>query len=156
MVLLRGGILVLSLMSGNDGSYPAEICRLVLHCEACCRCWIRRSDEMVSILCPCYNEEAVLPLFFQRITSVMEGIGEDFEIVCVNDGSHDGTLSLLLDQAEKDGRVCVVDLSRNFGKEAALTAALDHSGGDAVIPIDADLQDPPELIAAMLAKWREG
>ncbi len=111
---------------------------------------------MISILCPCYNEEAVLPLFFQRITSVMEGIGEDFEIVCVNDGSHDGTLSLLLDQAKKDGRVRVVDLSRNFGKEAALTAALDHSGGDAVIPIDADLQDPPELIAAMLAKWREG
>ena len=71
-----------------------------------------------------------MPLFFQRIVSVMEGIGEDFEIVCVNDGSHDGTLSLLMNQAEKDERVCVVDLSRNFGKEAALTAALDHSRGD--------------------------
>lgn len=97
-----------------------------------------------------------MPLFFQRIVSVMEGIGEDFEIVCVNDGSHDGTLSLLMNQAEKDERVCVVDLSRNFGKEAALTAALDHSRGDVVVSIDADLQDPPELIDAMLAKWREG
>ena len=67
---------------------------------------------MISILCPCYNEEAVLPLFFQSITSVMEGIGEDFEIVCVNDGSHDGTLPLLLERAEKEGRICVVDLSR--------------------------------------------
>ena len=94
---------------------------------------------MISILCPCYNKEAVLPLFFQRIVSVMEGIGEDFEIVCVNDGSHDGTLSLLMNQAEKDGRVCVVDLSRNFGKETALTAALDHSREDMMVPINADL-----------------
>ena len=111
---------------------------------------------MISLLCPCYNEEAVLPLFFERITSVMEGIGQDFEIVCVNDGSRDGTLDLLREQAEADERVKVVDLSRNFGKEAALTAALDHSTGDAVVPIDADLQDPPELIGVMLEKWREG
>ena len=111
---------------------------------------------MISLLCPCYNEEAVLPLFFERITSVMEGIGQDFEIVCVNDGSHDGTLDLLRERAEADERVKVVDLSRNFGKEAALTAALDHSTGDAVVPIDADLQDPPELIGVMLEKWREG
>lgn len=111
---------------------------------------------MISLLCPCYNEEAVLPLFFERITSVMEGIGQDFEIVCVNDGSCDGTLDLLRERAEADERVKVVDLSRNFGKEAALTAALDHSTGDAVVPIDADLQDPPELIGVMLEKWREG
>lgn len=111
---------------------------------------------MISLLCPCYNEEAVLLLFFERITSVMEGIGQDFEIVCVNDGSHDGTLDLLRERAEADERVKVVDLSRNFGKEAALTAALDHSTGDAVVPIDADLQDPPELIGVMLEKWREG
>ena len=111
---------------------------------------------MISLLCPCYNEEAVLSLFFERITSVMEGIGQDFEIVCVNDGSHDGTLDLLRERAEADERVKVVDLSRNFGKEAALTAALDHSTGDAVVPIDADLQDPPELIGVMLEKWREG
>ena len=97
-----------------------------------------------------------MPLFFQRITSVMEGIGEAFEIICVNDGSQDGTLAVLMDYAQKDERVKVVDLSRNFGKEAALTAALDHSLGEAVVPIDADLQDPPELIAAMLAKWRDG
>lgn len=111
---------------------------------------------MISLLCPCYNEEAVLPLFFERITSVMEGTGQDFEIVCVNDGSCDKTLDLLRERAEVDERVKVVDLSRNFGKEAALTAALDHAMGDAVVPIDADLQDPPELIGVMLEKWREG
>ena len=111
---------------------------------------------MISILCPCYNEEAVLPLFFRRVTAVMEETGEPFEIVCVNDGSRDGTLDILKAQADRDSRVKVVDLSRNFGKEAALTAALDHSSGDAVIPIDADLQDPPELIGKMIEKWREG
>lgn len=111
---------------------------------------------MISILCPCYNEEAVLPAFFKRITEVMEGLGEPFEIVCVNDGSADGTLEILRARAASDPRVRVVDLSRNFGKEAALTAALDHSKGDAVVPIDADLQDPPELIGDMVAKWRDG
>ena len=111
---------------------------------------------MISILCPCYNEEAVLPMFFQRVIAVMENTGELFEIICVNDGSRDGTLQILKSQAESDSRVRVIDFSRNFGKEAALTAALDYSKGDAVIPIDADLQHPPEVIPQMLEKWKEG
>jgi glycosyltransferase involved in cell wall biosynthesis len=111
---------------------------------------------MISILCPCYNEEESLPIFFREITPVMESVGESFEFVCVNDGSCDGTLDVLLSFAKKDSRIRVVDLSRNFGKEAALTAAIDYASGDAMIPIDVDLQDPPELIPQMIAKWREG
>ncbi|GHS95016.1 hypothetical protein AGMMS50276_09150 [Synergistales bacterium] len=86
----------------------------------------------------------------------MEGIGESFEFVCVNDGSQDATLDVLLSFAKNDSRVRVIDFSRNFGKEAALTAAIDYAVGDAVIPIDVDLQDPPELISQMIQKWREG
>lgn len=95
-------------------------------------------------------------MFFERIFSVMQKVGETFEVVCVNDGSTDNTLEVLKTKADEDRRVRVIDLSRNFGKEAALTAALDHSAGDAVIPIDADLQDPPELIITMIQKWHEG
>ena len=111
---------------------------------------------MISILCPCYNEEAALKIFFPRVIAIMDKISEPFEIICVNDGSKDNTLEILKNFANDDNRIKVVDLSRNFGKEAALTAALDYSTGDAVIPIDADLQDPPELIPEMIKKWREG
>ncbi len=111
---------------------------------------------MISILCPCYNEEAALPIFFERVMAVMEKIGESFEIICVNDGSKDRTFEILKTYASSDSRIKVIDLSRNFGKEAALTAALDFSKGDAVIPIDADLQHPPELIPVLLEKWRKG
>jgi glycosyltransferase involved in cell wall biosynthesis len=111
---------------------------------------------MISILCPCYNEEEALPIFFREIIPVMESLGEPFEFVCVNDGSRDSTLDVLLSFAKKDSRVKVVDLSRNFGKEAALTAAIDYASGDAVIPIDVDLQDPPELIFEMVGKWHKG
>lgn len=111
---------------------------------------------MISILCPCYNEEKALPLFIERITQTIDSIPETFEIIFVNDGSTDSTLELLKSYQAQDSRINVVDFSRNFGKEAALTAALDYSSGDAVIPIDADLQHPPEVIPEMLAKWREG
>jgi glycosyltransferase involved in cell wall biosynthesis len=111
---------------------------------------------MISILCPCYNEEEAIPVFFREVIPVMEKIGEPFELVFVNDGSKDLTLQVLLPFAQKDDRIKIVDLSRNFGKEAALTAAIDHASGDAVIPIDVDLQHPPQLIPEMVAKWREG
>lgn len=111
---------------------------------------------MISVLCPCYNEYEAIPIFFREMIPVMEGIGESFEFVCVNDGSQDATLDVLLSFAKNDSRVRVIDFSRNFGKEAALTAAIDYAVGDAVIPIDVDLQDPPELISQMIQKWREG
>ena len=111
---------------------------------------------MISLLCPCYNEELVLPSFFAKTIAVMESIKEDFEIICVNDGSRDNTLAVLKDYASRDERIKVIGLSRNFGKDAALTAALDYASGDAVIPIDADLQDPPEVIPQMVKRWCEG
>ena len=111
---------------------------------------------MISILCPCYNEEAVLDLFFERISKVTAKIPEKFEFICVNDGSKDKTLEILKAHAQKDSRIKVIDFSRNFGKEAALTAALDYCRGNAAIPIDVDLQQPPELISKMIEKWREG
>jgi glycosyltransferase involved in cell wall biosynthesis len=111
----------------------------------------------LSVVVPCYNEEEVLPEFQRRIAAAMEGVGLPFEIVYVNDGSRDGTLALMLRLAETDPRVAVVNLSRNFGKEIALTAGLDHAAArEAVIVIDADLQDPPEVIPELVAAWRRG
>jgi len=114
------------------------------------------SRQLLSILVPMYNEADVIPQFFSTIRQVLEPLDLDHEIICVNDGSRDSTLALLTEMAEQDPCVKVVSFSRNFGKEAAMTAALDYSAGDAVIPIDADLQDPPELIEEMVARWREG
>jgi glycosyltransferase involved in cell wall biosynthesis len=113
-------------------------------------------NERLSILVPMYNEAEVLPLFFERIRAVLDDVGLDYEIVCVNDGSTDATLELIRGYAAEDRRVKVVSFSRNFGKEAAMSAAVDYATGDAGIPIDADLQDPPELIHQMIEKWREG
>lgn len=111
----------------------------------------------VSIVAPFYNEEQGTPLYFERLSEVVRRLPDYvFEFVCVDDGSKDDTLALLLLQAKSDPRVKVVELSRNFGKEAALTAGLDAASGDAVIPIDSDLQDPPELIGAMLEAWQAG
>lgn len=112
--------------------------------------------EFLSVVVPAYNEEAVLSEFHARLIEVLEDAGVDCEIIYVDDGSTDATASLLHDLRETDERVAVLELSRNFGKEIALTAGLDHATGDAVILIDADLQDPPELIHDFLAAWREG
>ena len=111
---------------------------------------------MISIVCPFYNEQDVVEAFFGRLMAVLNAAGEDFEIICVNDGSADNTLQGLLAAQNRHPGVRIVDLSRNYGKEAALTAGLDIARGDAVIPIDADLQDPLELIPRLLEKWREG
>lgn len=112
---------------------------------------------LISIVAPFYNESEGVEVFHERMVSVVGGMdGLRFELVCVNDGSDDDTLARLRRLAESDARVRVIDLSRNFGKEAALSAGLDAARGDAVIPIDADLQDPPELIPALIAQWRNG
>lgn len=110
----------------------------------------------LSIIVPMYNEEEALDGFFKRVQRVLQTVTPSYEIICVNDGSRDLTLARLRQAAERDERIKVVNLSRNFGKEVALSAGLDHAAGDAVIPIDADLQDPPEVIPLMVAKWRAG
>ena len=111
---------------------------------------------MISIIIPCHNESENLSALYTRISTVMEQIGEPWEMVCINDGSKDDTLAQLLALHREDPRVVVIDLSRNFGKEAALTAGLDHARGDCALPLDADLQDPPEIIPELVAKWKEG
>ena len=112
--------------------------------------------RLLSVVVPMYDEEEGVETFFDAMLPVLEGLDLDFELVCVNDGSRDGTLARLCARAGTDPRVRVVDLSRNFGKENALTAGLDHASGDAIVFADADLQDPPELVPRFVAKWREG
>lgn len=110
----------------------------------------------LSIVVPMYNEQDSLEAFFKRTQRALQTVTGSYEIVCVNDGSRDLTLAKLRTLSAQDPRIKVVALSRNFGKEIALSAGLDHATGDAVIPMDADLQDPPEVIPLMLAKWRAG
>lgn len=110
----------------------------------------------ISLVVPMHDEGDNVCPFYTRVRDVMDGLGEPWELVCVNDGSRDDTLARLLKLRAKDPRVVVVDLSRNFGHEAALLAGLDHASGAAVIPMDADLQDPPEVIPQLVQKWREG
>ena len=113
--------------------------------------------KRVSLVIPMFNEGEALPALFARLDAVLPNLGNyQFEIVCVNDGSSDDTLALLQQRAASRVDVTVVDLSRNFGKEAALSAGLFIADGEAVIPMDADLQDPPEVINDLLAKWQEG
>ena len=110
----------------------------------------------ISVVVPAYNEAEVLPEFHRRLAAVLDGLALEAEIVYVNDGSGDATLAVMTALREGDRRVALLDLSRNFGKEIALTAGLDHATGDAVVVIDADLQDPPELIGELVQRWREG
>jgi polyisoprenyl-phosphate glycosyltransferase len=115
------------------------------------------ANDLISLVVPFYNESEVIDAFFREVSPVLRNIAQaDYEIVCVNDGSTDATLDHLLAACAADPRIKVIDLSRNFGKEAAMTAGIDAATGDAVIPFDADLQDPPEAIPAMVEKWREG
>lgn len=113
--------------------------------------------KKVTIIIPCYNEEASLHRLFDALIHLMESNdGYDWEILFVNDGSKDGTLSLIREMRSKDSRFCYVDLSRNFGKEAAMLAGFDHACGDCVVIMDADLQHPPSVIPEMLRLWEEG
>jgi glycosyltransferase involved in cell wall biosynthesis len=111
----------------------------------------------VSLVVPFFNEGDGVQCFYESIRDLLHRCGNvDFEIICVDDGSTDDTLSRLIAITEYDPRFLVIELSRNFGKEAALTAGIDAATGDAVIPMDADLQDPPELIPEMLTEWSRG
>lgn len=113
--------------------------------------------KLVTILVPAYNEQEVLNLLYDRLKKLMnEQEMYDFEVLFVNDGSKDNTLKIIQDLRKIDTRICYLNLSRNYGKETAMIAGLDYSNGDCVIIIDADLQDPPELIPEMLKLWEDG
>ena len=113
--------------------------------------------KKVTVLVPCYNEEDALPLFYDRISKTISALQEyEWELLFVNDGSTDRTLQIMRNLHSRDTRVSYVDLSRNFGKEKAMLAGFDYAVGNCMIIMDADLQDPPELIPQMLAYWEEG
>ena len=115
-----------------------------------------KQNELLSIIIPFYNEQEVISECQQRISSAVEAIDMQVELLYINDGSKDDSLNILIALMQQDKRIKIIDLSRNFGKENAMTAGLDKAKGDAVIIIDADLQDPPELIAEMVKTWRTG
>lgn len=113
--------------------------------------------KKISIIIPAYNEEEALPALMERITKFADDTKDyDFEFLFVNDGSKDRTIELIKEYREKDKRVCYVDFARNFGKETAMKAGIDYATGDAVVFLDADLQDPPEIIIEMIKYWEEG
>jgi glycosyltransferase involved in cell wall biosynthesis len=114
-----------------------------------------KQPTRISVVAPCYNEPAV-EAFVARTAAVLDGLGAPWEIVCVDDGSTDDTWVRLRALAAKQRRLVTVRLTRNFGKEVALTAGLDFARGEVVVPMDADLQDPPDLLPALLERWREG
>ena len=109
-----------------------------------------------SVVVPIYNEVEILPTLYQRLTKTMEGTGEPYEIIFINDGSTDNSGKLLLELQAQDTRVKLVSFSRNFGHQMAITAGLDYSSGNPVIVMDGDLQDPPEVIPQLIAQWRAG
>lgn len=117
---------------------------------------IRDYEPRISLIVPVFNEQDVIELFLDKTSSVMDEAGLDYEYIFVNDGSTDGTLAKLIELSANNPRIRVINLSRNFGKEAGMTAGIDHVSGNALVPIDVDLQDPPELIPKFVEKWREG
>lgn len=116
----------------------------------------RPPNPLISLIIPVFNEAGAIDPFLVRLQGIREALQHPFELLFVNDGSQDETLLVLERARLRDSTIRVIDLSRNFGKEAALTAGLDHAQGDVVIPMDVDLQDPPELIPRLLSAWREG
>ncbi|MFD0586407.1 glycosyltransferase family 2 protein [Paenibacillus sp. GCM10027627] len=114
------------------------------------------SDVKYSIIVPMYNEEAVIEHTYGRLKQVMDTTNERYELIFVNDGSRDRTMELMHAVAASDKKVRLIDFSRNFGHQIAISAGMDYARGDAIVVIDADLQDPPEVILAMIEKWREG
>ena len=115
-----------------------------------------RAEPKLSIVVPIHNEATNLDSFFARTVRVLGDLGVSYEIICIDDGSTDASLPLLIKHREHNPAIKIIGLSRNFGKDPALSAGLDYARGAAVIPIDADLQDPPEVIPLLVAKWHEG
>lgn len=114
------------------------------------------SRSLISVIVPMYNEEEVIRTTFTRLQQVMESTGERYELIFVNDGSKDSSAEIIKQLAKQHKEVVLVDFSRNFGHQIAISAGMDYARGDAVVIIDADLQDPPEIILKMIDKWREG
>ena len=110
----------------------------------------------ISIVAPCFNEAATLPEFYRRVSEAMQALGETWELVLIDDGSQDETATILHNLANKDPHIRPVIFARNFGHQLAVTAGLDYSRGQAVVIIDSDLQDPPEVIPALIAEWHNG
>ena len=119
---------------------------------------VRRTTPLISVVVPVKDEENAIRPFVERVSEVLQRIvrKEDWEILFVDDGSTDETIAAIAAAHFRDPRVRAISLSRNFGKEAAITAGLEHARGQAVVPMDVDMQDPPEVLAEMVAKWREG
>jgi glycosyltransferase involved in cell wall biosynthesis len=117
---------------------------------------LKEENPTISVVAPNFNEAQTLPELYRRMCEVLDTIGETWELILVDDGSTDGSTDIIRRLGEKDHRVRPVIFARNFGHQIAVTAGLDYSRGQAVIIIDSDLQDPPEVIADMIAKWREG
>jgi len=112
--------------------------------------------KLISIICPVYNEANALNLFIDRIIPILNSIKYNYELIFINDGSKDETLEILLNTKKRYKNIRIINFSRNFGKEAALTAGIDKAKGDAIIAIDADLQHPPEIILKFIEKWEDG
>ena len=140
-----------------EQSFPfAEAKDAALERQLATRRQRRPADPLLSLVIPVFNEEESIDLFLDTVMPLLERASLRFELVFVNDGSRDNTFARLFDRGRGDRRIRIVNLSRNFGKEAALTAGIDHARGDILIPMDIDLQDPPELIQPFIARWREG
>ncbi len=116
----------------------------------------RASRPTLSLVVPIWNEEEVIPELYRRVSEIMDSTRESWELICINDGSRDRSLELLLALRDKDPRIKIIDFSRNFGHQIAITAGSDFAEGDAVIIMDADLQDPPEVILRLIDQWRAG
>lgn len=135
---------------------PSRRAPLKIHTRACRVPDAVRTRPTLSLVVPVYNEIAVLERFVQEVESALQSLDCTYEYVFVDDGSDDGTAGELVRIQQRIERVAIVTLSRNFGKEAALTAGLRYAQGEAVVPIDCDLQDPPQVIPALVDRWREG
>jgi glycosyltransferase involved in cell wall biosynthesis len=113
-------------------------------------------QPVYSVVAPVFNEEETLPYFYERVVAVMERLDEPFEVLLVNDGSRDSSFQIMKNLHERDPRVHVIDFSRNFGHQIAISAGLDYAQGQAVIIVDSDLQDPPEVIPRLIERWKKG